>query len=153
MSDVGQFDPEAFLNMPNEGEFSTAFVPVPEGEYTAIISKRPDVRAWQGKKDPSKSGISADVFWSIDDPGVKQLLERDQVVVKQGIMLDQNSNGGLDSGKGKNVQLGRLLEAVGLNGKKWSWNDFEGKVAKIMVKHRVDDGTVYAEVKSVAPLS
>lgn len=151
---MGQFDPANFLDATTTEAGSTTFTPVPEGEYTAVITGDPEIRQWTGKKDPTKSGLAADVTWSIDDPSVKQLLERDTVTVKQGIMLDLTDAGGLDMAKGRNVQLNRLREAVGLNkpGEPFSFRMLSGKVAKIQVKHRVEGEQVYAEVKAVAPL-
>ena len=57
-------------------------------------------------------------------------------------------------GKGKNVALGRLREALGQNtpGKPWSFGMLVGQVAKVAVKHRITDaGDTFAEVKRVLP--
>jgi hypothetical protein len=74
------------------------------------------VRTWTSKKDSTKSGVVLEVIWSIEDQGVKDTLGRDKVTVKQGVMLDMTPDGsGLDMGKGKNVSLGRLREALNMN--------------------------------------
>ena len=145
------FNPDQFLDMQIEGQNDTKIIPVPAGEYTAMIEEV-KVRQWQSKADPSKSGLTLDVQWSIDDASVKELLGRDKVTVKQGIMLDMTEQGGLDMGKGKNVGLGRLREALGLNvpGQAFSFPMLSGRVAKLTVAHRVDGEDIYAEVKMVA---
>lgn len=151
---VGAFDPSNFLDMQmNEGN-STVSIPVPEGEYTAVVDGEPEIRQWTGRKDPTKTGLVLDITWSIDDAGVKTELGRDKVTCRQSIMLELNTNGGIDTGRGRNVQLGRLREAVNLNepGKPFSFRMLAGQVAKISVKHRVDGDAVYAEVKGVARL-
>jgi hypothetical protein len=151
---VSQFDPNTFLDITTEGANSTVSVPVPAGEYIAFIEDI-KARAWTSKDDPTKAGMALDIIWNIDDAGVKQLLERDKVTVKQGIMLDVTEEGGLDMGKGKNVTLGRLREATGLNnaGQPFGFKMLPGKAARIKVEHRVDPKNpeiIYAEVKAVA---
>lgn len=145
------FNPDQFLDMQFEGQNDTKVVPVPAGEYTAMIEEV-KVRQWQGKADPSKSGLTLDIQWSIDDPSVKELLGRDKVTVKQGIMLDLTDAGGLDMGKGRNVGLGRLREALDLNqpGRPFSFTMLTGRVARVSVSHRIADDNIFAEVKQVA---
>lgn len=148
------FDPNTFLEMSVTEANSTVAVPVPAGEYLAVVEKI-EARPWQSKDDPSKAGMALDILWNIDDANVKALLERDKVVVKQGIMLDMSESGGLDMGKGKNVQLGRLREALDLNqpGQPFGFRMLEGRMAKVRVKHRPDpkrSDIIYAEVDGVA---
>lgn len=148
------FNPDQFLDMQITEANDTKLTPVPVGEYGAIIE---DVkcRQWQSKQDPSKSGLTLDITWSIDDPAVKELLGRDKVTVRQGVMLDLTESGGLDMGKGRNVGLGRLREAVGLNtpGQPFSFSMLVGRVAKVSVSHRIDGENIYAEVKGVTKLA
>lgn len=152
---MGTFDPATFLDQTVTDANSTTFEAVPEGEYTAMIDGDPEVRPWVGRQDPSKSGLTLDLNWLIDDAAVKAKLGRERVTVRQGIMLDLTEHGGLDTGKGRNITLGRLRDAVGLNepGRPFNFRMLTGKVAKVSVKHRVNDGQIYAEVKGVARLA
>ena len=145
------FSPDQFLDMQVDQANDTKLVPIPVGEYIAVISEV-KARPWTSKNDPSKSGIALDVQWDIDDAGVKALLGRDKVTVKQGVMLDMTESGGLDMGKGKNVGLGRLREACNLNqpGQPFSATMLTGRAAKVSVVHRVDGENIYSEVKAVA---
>lgn len=148
------FDPNQFAEMTVSEANSTVSIPVPAGEYLAVAEKV-EIRQWTSTKDPSKAGLTCDITWNIDDPNVKALLERDKVTVKQGIMLDLTDSGGLDMGKGKNVGLGRLREAVGLNaaGQVFGFKMIEGRIARVSVSHRTDpndSAKIYAEVKAVA---
>ena len=145
------FNPDQFLDMQIEGQNDTKITPVPAGEYTAMIEEV-KVRQWQSKADPLKSGLTLDVQWSIDDAAVKELLGRDKVTVKQGIMLDLTDAGGLDMGKGRNIGLGRLREALDLNqpGRPFSFTMLTGRVARVSVSHRIADDNIFAEVKQVA---
>lgn len=131
---------------------STQMVPVPVGEYPAVIDKV-EMKPWQSR-DGAKSGMKAELTWLIDDHGVKQLLGREQVQVRQDIMLDLNDSGQLDTGKGRNVTLGRLRDAVGLNlpGQPFSFRMLQGKAAKINVQHRPYNDAIFAEVKGVTRL-
>lgn len=130
------FDVQAFTDQAINEANSTSVVPVPVGDYTAIADKF-EIRQWVNKEDPTKSGLALDVHWAIDDQAVKDLLGRDKVTVKQGIMLDLTEEGGLDMGKGKNVGLGKLRAALGLNnpGQSFSFNQIPGQIAKIKIGH------------------
>ena len=147
------FDPNQFLDLQITEANDTKTIPVPVGEFTAVADKA-ECRTWQSKKDPSKSGVTLEVTWAIDDQGVKELLGRDTVTVRQGVMLDLTDEGGLDMGKGRNVGLGRLREALGLNipGQPFAFSMIPGRMARIKVDHRIDGENVYAEVKGAAKL-
>jgi hypothetical protein len=150
------FDADSFLQSSVSEANSTALIPCPIGEFQGIISKIAP-RQWQSK-DGTQSGVALDVFWLVEDAGVKATCGREEVVVKQGLMLDTNPQGGLDMSAGKNVGLGRLREAVGKNqpGEAFSFAMLPGLMAKISVTHREDKNDpsiVYGEVKMVTKLS
>lgn len=148
---MSMFSPDQFLNTTLTEANDTKLIPIPVGEYLAVCTEV-KVRPWQSKTDSSKAGIALDLQWSLDDANVKELLGRDEVKVKQGVMLDLTESGGLDMGKGRNVGLGRLREAVGLNtpGQPFSVTMIEGRLAKVKIEHRVDGENIYSEVKAVA---
>lgn len=146
------FDAQSFLESSFSGSNSTKIVPVPVGEYQGLIEKVLP-RQWQSK-DGSQSGVALDIFWSIEDANVKALLGRDNVICKQGLMLDLTPQGVLDMSDGKNVGLGRLREAVGKNdpSEAFSFAMLPGMMAKVSVMHRVVGEETYSEVKAVAKL-
>lgn len=150
------FDVDSFLQASHSEANSTALIPCPIGEYMGIISKI-QPRQWQSK-DGTQSGVALDIFWLVEYAGVKATCGREEVTVKQGLMLDTTSLGGLDMSTGKNVGLGRLREAVGKNnpGEPFAFAMLPGLAAKISVSHREDKNdpsVVYAEVKMVTKLS
>lgn len=151
------FDVNAFLDQTSTEANSTVVIPVPVGEYTAI-AESVTPRPWTSKDDPTKSGVTLEVLWSIDDQEVKTLLGREKVTVKQGVMLDLTADGsGLDYSKGRNVSLGRLREAIGLNtpGQPFAPSMIPGRMAKVRVDHRADKNdpsVLYAEVRAVTKL-
>jgi hypothetical protein len=148
------FDPSVYLDAEVRESNTTQFIPVPEGEYTAVLTGTPEIRQWTSRKDPSKSGLVLDLTWQIDDATVAAELGRDNVTCRQSVMLDLNSAGGIDTSKGRNVNLGRLREAVGLNepGKPFAFRMLSGQVARVRVAHRTDGEQIFAEVKAVTKL-
>jgi hypothetical protein len=146
---------EQFLNTQVTDANATKVVPVPEGEYTAIIGPitKDSLRSYKIKNGPraGQEGYSLDLEWEIFDENVKNLLKRDTVKVRQSIMLDIE-NGTLALGEGRNISLGRVREAVNQNraGQPWSFGMLSGQTAKIKVVHRVDGDEIYAEVRGVS---
>ena len=152
------FSPEQFLDMQVTESNSTELIPIPIGDYLAIADKV-EVKQWAKKDDPSVSGLKLQITWAIDDQAVKELLGRDKVTIRQDIMLDLTDGGTLDMGKGRNVGLGRLREAVDLNipGQAFSFTMIPGRMAKVSVKQRLDDKVtppaIYSEVGGVAKVA
>lgn len=142
------FDNEDLLNMETGGEMETEFTPVPEGEYIATVTK---VVARSGHSDKTdEDWYSLDVSWHIDDDEVREATGMERPTARQSIFLDVG-DGGLELGKGKNVLLGRLREAVGQNGAGvWAPAMLEGTTAMVRVTHRMHNDNVYADVKHVA---
>jgi hypothetical protein len=148
---MGMFDPEEFMAAEQEGELSTERLVIEPGVYPALISK---VEIKNGEKN-DREWASLNVQWEIDDEGVKEALKRDTVRVTQQFFLDLDEDTGkLDKSAGRNVDLGRLLKAVGLNGKAWSPNSLIGQRALVHIKNTPikdsPDGDVRSEVKGVA---
>lgn len=149
------FNPELFLNMQTDQANSTEFVLVPPGEYTAVIGPiTPDSFKSFDIKRGERAGEKAyrlDLKLDInDDTGaLRELLGRPPTVTA-GIMLDIGKDGSLEFGKGRNVQLGRLREAVNQNatGRPWSFGMLSGQVVKIVVKHGTYDGKTVVNVDS-----
>ena len=147
---MSTFNPEQFLDQQITETNDTIVIPVPVGEYIAVATGV-KCRPWQSK-DGSQSGLALDITWEIDDASVKEFLGRDKVTCKQGIMLDVIDSGGLDMGKGRNIGLGRLREALGLNvpGQPFAFSMIPGRAARVKVSHRVAGEEIFAEVKQVA---
>jgi hypothetical protein len=143
------FNVDAFTQTSVTESFSTATDPVPVGEYTGMLEKIDKPRV-QGEY------IVWDLTWTVDDAALAAQLGRKKVTVRQSVFLDVTEAGNLDTSKGKNVQLGRLREALGQNapGQAWAPSMMQGKAAKIKVTHRTDaDGNVRDQVSAVAALS
>jgi len=145
------FDPNAFLDQVIEEVGSTEIIPIPAGEYMATIDKK-EIAQWSKRDDPTISGLKLKVTWSLEDQAVRELLNREKVTVVQDIMLDMTDTGSLDMGKGRNVELNRLRAAIDLNVSGFSFNQLDGRMARITVKHdpdKTDPQKFYTRVKSV----
>jgi hypothetical protein len=153
MSD--DFDPTAFLGAQVSGANSTQLIPVDPIEYRSMVD---DVKFRTGVSEKGSWSI-LDLFWLVDDPVQKEKTKRDVIRVRQSVFLDFSSPGVLDMSKGKNIQLGRLREAVGQNidGAPWAPSMLKGAAARIKVKHRPGEGATkgmtFEEVEGVAKLS
>lgn len=139
------FDADTFKSSTVTGENDTVFTPIPEGEYQALAGKV-DVRQ-------AKSSIILDITWEIDDAAVEAVTGRDKNSARQSIFLDITESGGLDMSKGKNVQLGKLREALGQNGPgAWSPSMIEGNVARVKIAHRLYESQIFSDVKGVSAI-
>lgn len=144
------FDPNTFLNATFTEANDTKVTPCPVGEYTAIAEKV-DVKPW-ASRDGSSSGLKVEITWDLQDENVKQLLGRETIRVRQQQMLDLTDTGMLDTGKGKNVGLGRIREALDLNtpGEPFAFSMIQGRIATVKVSHRINGEDVYDEIKAIA---
>jgi hypothetical protein len=146
------FDPVAYLDATLEAPTEKR-PPLPVGDYTAIIGEI-TARAWQGKKDPSKSGIAWDVPLSVEIPADIQAslgLTNSTLLLTDSVMLDLTDGGLIDNGPGRNRRLRMYREAVDLNkpGDSFSARLMQGKVVKVKVSHEEWEGNIQERVAGV----
>lgn len=144
------FNPESFLDATFTDAFDTTFEPIPVGEYQGTIDS---IKFANGVSDKGP-WARLDVTWSLNDPALAERLGRKKVTCRQGIMLDLSDSGNLDSGKGRNISLGRLRDALDLNitGQPFSFRMLEGRSAKVNVTQRMWQDKIQNDVKDVARL-
>lgn len=146
------FDPQTFLSQSVTGPLSTRVEPVPVGDYRAMADKLELRKAGTG---PDASPILR-VTWKLVDAAELTSINREAANVRQDIFLDLDDAGDLDTSKGKNVGLGRLLETFGINGGGVPIGAIKGQAAIVKVGHRPDkkDPTIiFDEVTRVAALT
>lgn len=132
---MSDFDPDLFLQQTVDKPLETEFTMVPPGEYRASIGDF-DREAMEEVKFDYKRGPKAGqpgimykltVPFLVDDDAVKAELDRDQVTISKQYILDLDEHGKLAEGKNKNIELGRLRDAVGQNdGSPWSIMNLRG---------------------------
>ena len=147
------FDPQAMLDMTLDSPTEKR-PPLPVGDYTAVIGDI-NARKWQGKQDPSKSGIAWDVQLTVQIPfEVQQSLgvEVNELKLSDSIMLDMLPNGSIDNSVGKNSRLRMYREAVDMNkpGDSFSARKMTGQVILVRIGHEEYNGNIMERVQKVA---
>ena len=147
------FDPEQFMEQTVEGELSTSIPPVTPGEYPVYIS---DVEAKViTSKETGKDYFILEYSVVIDSEEARQVTGLSEPKARGSVFLDVTAEGGLDTSKGKNIDLGRLRAAVGQNIENMPWkpNDLIGAALIAQVGNRPDsrpgNNNVYNEVEAV----
>jgi len=149
---VTVFDPDQFIQTSVEGANDTKYPTIPAGEYVAVIDHVDKPQARQGKDD--KTFYPMEVHWKILDDKLEAEMDGRIPLVRQSIFLDITDAGSLDLGKGKNVQLGKLREALGQNNPGWAPNQLNGAgPAKIQITLAPDkNGVERNGVKAVGKM-
>lgn len=148
------FDTDNFLSGSAGGTLSTERTLIPANTYPNASIKDLTVKTGtiaNGER-AGEAWVRLNVVWQIDSQELRDSLSRANVLITQGFMLDVTESGELDTGKGKNIRLGKLKKALGMNDGETKWMDFIGKYATIQVGHGVNskDGTATEEVTAVA---
>ena len=100
---MSMFNPDTFLDATLDAPTEKR-PPLPVGDYVAVIGEV-SARAWQGKKDPTKSGIAWDIPLSVEIPAEVQAslkLTQSNLTMTDSIMLDITESGTIDNSPGKN---------------------------------------------------
>jgi hypothetical protein len=149
------WDPNQFLNQPQTGNLQTKYIRVEPGEYPAVIQKL-DYRTLPKKDKPQELSHILDVIYVVDDARQREVTGMAEPTVRQSIFLDI-VDGKLDRSTNKNVALGKLLEAVGLNDRaEWTFNDLPGRACFIAVTQTPNEKAPddpYLNVTKVGKLS
>lgn len=145
------FDPTVYSQMTFNQKASTESFPVPVGEHVCTIEKT-ELAAWENK-DKTNGGLKVQftLVCEDSDKAIFNVTGRDKNTLRYEFILDMTEDGkGLDFGKGKNIRLGRLQEAVGIaEGQPWSFDSFTGRRLIAKVKHEPYKEMLLAQVESV----
>lgn len=151
------FNPDVFLQQQTTGKMETRRTPIPAGtEYVGVIK---DLKL----RTTQQGSVLCDILWEIQEmgagAGLKEKLGLRELISRQSLFLDIREDGqGLATGPNKNVQLGRLREAVGLNNDgPFMLLQLKGQgPAKLQISNRADDRDatiIYDEVAAVARMA
>lgn len=141
---------------------STRRPALPEGEYEAVITKVNEIRE---VGDPANPKYILPITWELTDQAVAEFKSNepdladafgDKVTITQDVWLDVK-DGRLDTGEGKNVNLGRLRSAANQNEMSgWRVTDLEGAgpclIRVTQRPDRNDDSVFYNDVKRVTAI-
>lgn len=158
MSEVSQFDPNAFLEMTMDSPLEKR-PPLPvgmgplSGDYLAVIGEVKS-RTWQSKKDLTKSGIAWDIPLQVEVPPNVQESHKLQPIVQltHGIFIDVTPSGSMDGAPGRNRGLRMYREACDMNkpGDVFSARLLQGKPVRVKISHEVYDGQPVERVEGVS---
>lgn len=134
---MSAFDPASFMNAAVTGQMDTSLPMVPAGEYNAFIDKV-DYKSFP----ISKGDRAGEVFHKLEcmckiiSPGT----DADGRTVRKDCVLDITPAGQLDVSKGKNIDLGQMREATGLNdpAQPFAPAMLTGRMVRVLVSHEAD---------------
>jgi hypothetical protein len=151
----GLFDPTSFLNSPLAESNATKREPLPAADAVPAQVIAQDMK--NGTKD-NKPWYKLEVKLEITDPEYLAQVAGDpkpeKVVITYGVMLELTEAGTIAMGPNKNVNLGKLREATGVNMPGKALSDMVGKMIRAKIGHRPDSNDasiVYEDVKGVIP--
>lgn len=151
---TSMFSPESFLDA-QITEASVKRPPLSAGKDFVGIITAVTPRTWQGKEDPSKSGIAMDVKIEFDlnsDPAELARVGVPKVIIQDSIMLNLTDSGAIDLAPGKNGRLRQYREALDMNksGEPFSFRNMIGRPIRAKIKHDPYQGEIFDKVDSVA---
>lgn len=126
------FNTDDFMNSSVEGVGSTTVTPIPAGTYMALIGNSDNaitLNAYDRKDgQPGKVRQLSVTFELLDEAGtIKAQIDGREPKHTQGYFLDITPDGKFDNGKGKNVGINKLRDALGQNsGGPWNPNMLRG---------------------------
>lgn len=149
---MSMFNPDTFLDATIEAPTEKR-PPLPAGDYTAVIGEVKS-RAWQGKKDPTKSGIAWDIPLTLEIPADVQTqlgLQQPTITLTDSIMLDLTDACTIDNSPGKNRGLRNYREALDMNkaGDVFSARKMTGQAVRVKVKHELYEDQIMERVGGV----
>src|ERR1700739_4137219 len=113
LEQIMAFDANTFLDSEISGATSTERILVEPGEYTAFVT---DLKAASGISEKSgEPWARLDVVFEIEDEHQRERTGRARILMTYGVMLELDEQGEVAKGRGKNVKLGKLREALGKN--------------------------------------
>lgn len=150
------FNADDLMNDSVSDAMDTKFIAIPPGEWTAIIDKL-ELKSDVSKKT-GEAYLVCNITWSITDDSVKKAVGLEKATIRQSFFPDITEAGKLDYSKGKNVALGRIREAVGMNkpGESFNLGMLNGAgpalIHVVATPARDGSGEIYSNVKSVGKL-
>jgi hypothetical protein len=138
------FNPDTFLDQ-STTEQGTRRPPISSGlDFLGVIGENIKARANQGKKDPTKTYVFADIPITLDlstHPTEVARIGMDKVTLRHSIAVDYNSDGSLDWSPGRNRDLTAYREVLGLNtpGMTFSPRMLVGRIVRCKIGHRTSD--------------
>ena len=145
------FNVDAFLNSATAAPLSTERKLIPPNTYQASVAAI-DVKSGTIEKgdNAGKPWARLDVTFEIMDQAVRDFTLRSKVVLTHGVMLDISEDGtGIDNREGRNVNLGKLYQALGMNEAGANPRMAVGRVCQVRVDHGSYNGNPREEIRAI----
>lgn len=118
------FDADSFMQTTVDAPMATEMASTPEGEFRVVIGEV-NSTALKSIAVTKKDGTKEDrqvlsIPFIIRDQEINKKSDRETIVHYETFWLDFTSEGKLDTGEGKNVNLGRLRAVIDQNVPGWS---------------------------------
>lgn len=136
-----EFDPQALQQATYEEATSTVRLLLPVGWKGRGIIKNTEFTSGESKKNPGEKFVKLVVnVEQIEGPDMETHIQRKSISGRLEYLCDINDRGMLDMGPGKNVGLGLLREALGMNqpGVPFKFSDMAGKPVALKAGIRED---------------
>lgn len=159
------FDPSAFINSTIDSPLDTEFFQLPEGDYEATVDNfsqeegKETFKPLSKNDEPILSKATGQQLVTFNPSFVitndKRLAGRDQYTVRGQGFIDFDDAGRIDTSRGRNVLMGMLRNACGINAPGIPLDQAVGKRVMIHVYHEADKTNPrrkYARVDRIAPL-
>jgi len=151
------FDVNAFVNQTYNQATSSDYALIPEANDVRMMTGSGPLEKWFRTFTANDvQYVTLEVPMIILDEAIKTEMARDTVMSRYKMFLDFDETGNLDFGKGRNVKLGQLREALGQNDPGAPWSPAmladAGPLLGKIVHTSGKDGTQYAEVGRVTAL-
>lgn len=140
---MSTFNPEVFEQTVVDQSSETKRTPIPPGEYTAYVGDKLSWREYDNRHICSVPLLITDM-----PEDVAETLGLDQPQINFDMWLDI-TDGVLEFGVNKNVELGRLREALGQNrtGESWNFSMLKGSgPVKITVEPDKKNPEMYSRI-------
>ena len=152
-------DIDALISTSIREKLDTTYPVPPEKEYTANIGEpRDELKEWfrNVKRDDGTVTATINIPFILHDETVRDQLGVRTLTSRLTIWLDTEISGALSTGKGKNISLGQLREALGQKEiTPWNFSMLigAGPVKVITTNSTGKDGKVYSNVSKVAKIT
>ena len=145
------FDASQFLGTNFNEVLDTKRTPTPVGEYIGQIGTgEKDMELKSGEKDGKPwAQLVLRVYLADPSGAIKAATGSEKPMVIYNPFIDLTESGAFDSSKGKNIRIGKLLEAAGKLKPGWKITDLKGATIKVKIGHRTHEGETYDEVQAV----
>jgi hypothetical protein len=145
------FDPSLYLDSTVDQPTIRRPAAAAAVDYLALI-KDVKSRTWQGKEDPSKSGVALDVQMEITLTAEQaKAVGQEKITLTDGFILDLTEGGTIDNSPGRNRRVRQYRDALDMNkpGDTWSPRRMIGRTLMCQLSHELYQGDIQERIAAL----